>query len=86
MFHMALRTQPGGESLSISISGDHGPIASASGIMSSSIGLGRAIQPGNYTVILQQEIKGKGVRPTNDVIREKSSAPLESQSMHRIKR
>jgi hypothetical protein len=60
MFHVAIQTKASGEALSISISGDQGCIASASGIKASSFGLGRRIQPGTYTVTLRQEVKGKG--------------------------
>jgi hypothetical protein len=60
MFHVGLKTNASGGVLSILIAGDKGPIASASGIQSSSFGLGRAIQPGTYTVTLRQETNGKG--------------------------
>ena len=62
MFHVAIQTKARGEALSISITGDHGPIASASGLKSHSFGLGRNIQPGTYTITLRQGIEGKGGR------------------------
>ena len=60
MFHVAMQTKASGEALSISITGDQGVIASASGIKAHSFGLGRRIQPGTYTATLRQELKGKG--------------------------
>jgi hypothetical protein len=60
VFHVGVRTEASDERVSISISGDQGAIASASGIRSSSFGLGRDIQPGTYTVRLAQETNGNG--------------------------
>lgn len=62
MFHVGIETKARGEALAISISGDHGLIASASGVKAHSFGLGRNIEPGTYTVTLRQEIEGKGGR------------------------
>lgn len=59
-FHVAIQTKARGEALSISIAGDQGLIASASGVKASSFELGRNIQPGTYTVTLRQQAEGKG--------------------------
>ena len=60
MFHVGIQTKSRRETVSISISGDQGVIANASGVRSYSFGLGRNIQPGTYTVTLRQEVNGKG--------------------------
>ncbi len=62
VLHVRIQTKASGEALAISISAEHGPIASASGLKTHSFGLGRNIQPGTYTVTLRQEIEGKGGR------------------------
>jgi hypothetical protein len=60
MFHVGFRKTASDEPVSILIAGDQGPVASFSGIESSTFGLGRAIKPGAYTIALQQETSGKG--------------------------
>ena len=60
MFHMALQTRASDEALSVSISGERGPVASASGVKAGLFGLGTRIQPGEYTVTVRQQTKGKG--------------------------
>ena len=60
MFHVGVRTKTGDEALSISISGAQGLVGSVSGTKAGSFGLGRAIQPGAYTVTVGQQAKGQG--------------------------
>ncbi len=59
-FHVGIQTKARGETLSISITGDQGVIANASGITAHSFGLGQNVQPGTYTATLRQEVNGKG--------------------------
>jgi len=61
-FQVGIQRKASGEALAISISGDHGLVASVSGVKAHSFGLGRNIQPGTYTVTLHQEMEGKGGR------------------------
>ncbi len=60
MFHVALKTRASDDALSVSISGERGLVSSVSQIKAGSFGLGKQIQPGNYTVTARQEAKGKG--------------------------
>jgi hypothetical protein len=60
MFYVGVKTARGREPLSILISGDHGVVASASGMAARMFGLGRGIPPGTYTVIVRQEAEGRG--------------------------
>jgi hypothetical protein len=60
MFHLALKTGAGDEALSVSISGERGLVASVSKVKAGSFGLGKQVPPGNYSVTLRQEPKGKG--------------------------
>jgi hypothetical protein len=60
VFQVGLRKKESDQPLSILITGDHGTVGSFSGVASSTFGLGRAIQPGTYTVTLRQETGGKG--------------------------
>jgi hypothetical protein len=60
MFHVGVRTRSSDEAVSISIAGEKGTLASASGIQSHIFGLGRNIPPGTYTVTVHQERSGQG--------------------------
>lgn len=60
MFHIATRTTAGGEALALVISGDKGQVGSVSGVLASSFGLGRNVEPGTYTATLRQKPQGKG--------------------------
>jgi hypothetical protein len=59
-FHVGVRTKSSDEAVAISISGEEGTIASASGIQSHIFGLGRDIPPGTYTVTVHQDRSGQG--------------------------
>lgn len=60
MFQVGIRKKTSEEALSISISGDQGLVASATGIKGILFGLGRNIQPGTYIATLRQDVNGKG--------------------------
>jgi hypothetical protein len=59
-FHVNVGTKSSDDAVAISISGTGGIVGSATSVRASSVGLGRAIQPGKYTVTLRQKTNGNG--------------------------
>ncbi len=59
-FQLALKTKAADQPLSVSISGDQGLVGSASSVKAGWFGLGTQIQPGNYTLTIGQQTRGKG--------------------------